>query len=287
MITACLILAFAYALLAQTPKFLPMSYSSLVPYQFEINRKTVSLQMTLCSTTQYTGCTANLFFNLPFTPWSVPDGTFLNFTAFTSSDSCGTQLCANKPDDAKSPNSCSFTISSSMGDRIFVVGRSGNSAGFQATFVMNITCPSNHLESLPKETVEPPRPKSGLSACPPADPTKRTIIATVPSSTPTSSRTTDARKFALSVCPDQKAYAKVSFRSQSVDEKSAMATYFCPASACNTNSSPPGWFDQSGTAINNVEINNLPAGVIFFTVYGWGEYNGMNSFVFNIEINDQ
>jgi len=276
------------SVLGQAPiKFLPTEFSSINPYQFEINRNTVSLQMPLCSASQYVGCTALVGFNLPFTGWSLDDGTYLNFTVMSDGDACGTVLCRNDPTSPTVPGTCSFVIKSNIGARIFVSGVSGRAAGFQATFNMKISCPVQPLlddSALKRET----RENSGLAQCPQqADPTKRFVSLVTPGTAPTSPKTTDALKYAVAICPDQKAMASLSYNCQAVDQKSAMATYFCPAVNCNTNTAPQGWFDQSGTALNFVQINSLSSQILYFTIYGWGEFQDKNTFVFNLQINDQ
>jgi len=172
-----------------------------------------------------------------------------------------------------------------MGDRIFVSAFSGRAAGFQATFNTKITCSSDGPVKV-KPTLNNLE-KSGLAACPQADSTKRFVNLVTPGSVATSPKTSDAVKFSISVCPDQKASASLMFSLQATDQRSAFATYFCSVSDCNTNNSPQGWFDQSGTALNYVGINSLSSQVLYFTIYGWGEFQGKNGFVFNIEINDQ
>jgi len=284
-----LLVYFLFAILAfgQAPiKFLPTEYSSITPYQFEINKNTVALQMPLCSGgSQYNGCNVSAGFNLPFTGWSIPDGTYLNFSVIGNGDACGTVLCKNNPTDPASPGTCSFIYQSKMGDRLYIVGTSGRAAGFQATFNMKITCPKSSSASFSPIRLHE---KSGLSQCPQqADPTKRYVNLVTPGIVPTSPKTSDAVFYALSVCPDQKAYASVTYNCQAVDQKSAFATYFCPVSNCNTNNSPQGWFDQSGTALNFVEVTSLSSQMMYFTIYGWGQYQAVNTFVFNIQVNDQ
>jgi len=175
-----------------------------------------------------------------------------------------------------------------MGDRVYVVGTSGRAAGFQATFNMKIVCPKQFIQQYSVAAKSQQRERSGLAQCPQrADPTKRFVALVTPGSVPTSPKTTDAMMYAVSVCPDQKAASSLQYNCQAVDQKSAMATYFCPTENCNTNTSPQGWFDQSGTALNFVELNSLSSQTIYFTIYGWGLYHNVNSYVFNLEINDQ
>jgi len=266
--------------------FMPTEYSSISPYQFEINKNTVALQMPLCSVSSYNGCTMTINVNLPFTGWSMPDGTYLNFTVYGNGDACGMVLCRNTPTDLNHPTNCSFVYESKMGDRIYVLGISGRAAGFQATFNMRIKCPGSLTNTTAATRIH--REKSGLLECPEkADPTKRFVDLVTPGMVRTSPKTTDAVTYAISICPDQKAYSSVSYNLQAVDQKSAFASYFCSVSDCNTNNSPLGWFDQSGTALNYVPISNLPSQLLYFTIYGWGEYQAINTFVFNIQVNDQ
>jgi len=282
------VLCYSGIVTGQLPvKFLPTEYSSINPYQFEINRNSVALELPLCSTTHYIGCTATLEFNLPFTEWSIPDGTYLNFTALGIGDNCATVLCRNDPNSPTMPGICSFVFQKDVGDRIYVVGVSGRAAGFQATFNMKIVCPAEGSETS-KASAYVYKDKSNLAQCPlKADPTKRFITLVTPGSVKTSPKTTDATEYAVLVCPDQMASSSITYNCQAVDQKSAMATYFCPSENCNTNTSPQGWFDQSGTALNFVEINSLASQVLYFTIYGWGEYQQVNTFVFNLEINDK
>jgi hypothetical protein len=149
--------------------FLPTEYSSINPYQFEINRNSVALQVPLCSNSQYIGCTAKAEFNLPYTDWSIPDGTYLNFSVLGNHDACASVLCKNDPTSPSNPGSCSFVITGDVGDRIYVVGFSGHAAGFQATYNMKITCPSQYPHD---SKVHVKREKSSFAQCPPADPTK-------------------------------------------------------------------------------------------------------------------
>lgn len=256
----------------------------MTPFQFEINKRSVALQMPLCSGTPYNGCNMTVDFNLPFTAWSIPDGTYLNFTVMGNGDSCDAVLCKNNPADPHNPAICSFIYQEKMGDRIYVIGSSGRAAGFQATFNMKIYCPTF---SAMQTAVHHRNEHSGLLACPQADPTKRFVDLVTPGSVLTSPKTTDAVKYAISICPDQKAYSSVTFNGQAVDQQSAFATYFCTVSDCHTNNSPEGWYDQSGTALNFVQINSLSSQALYFIIYGWGDYQSTNKFVFSVRINDQ
>jgi len=95
------------------------------------------------------------------------------------------------------------------------------------------------------------------------------------------------KKYAIIVCPDRSTFASVSFNLQATDKYSATATYFCGLAPCNTDRSPPGWFDDSGTGLNAVTISNMKTQLLYFNVYGWGKYKGVNSFVWSARISDQ
>jgi len=127
---------------------------------------------------------------------------------------------------------------------------------------------------------------SGLAACPEADITKRTVLFNVPGHVKTSPLTSDAAKYQIAVCPDRLNFAKVEYSLQATDEISAFASYYCSSAPCSVNISPPGWFDDSATALNHVLISNLKNQMLWFDIYGWGQYHGMNSYVFNLLIDD-
>jgi len=241
--------------------------------------------MDLCNESIYDGCAITTTFSLPFTAWSVADGTFASYSVAGSGDRCASIACKNDPNADNFPNACSFIYNKNIGARLYAFGTVGRAGGFQATFQMKITCPHLHEKRIP-----PPRtPKipSGLADCPiTALPTKRGIKLAIPGSVPTTPSTTLAVKYSMAICPDKAPYAELSFSTQAVDQHSAFSTYFCPDAPCNTNQSPPGWFDNSATATNLVRITNLQLQTIYFTIYGWGPYQGTNNYVFSIQVDD-
>jgi hypothetical protein len=266
----------------QSINFLPTEYSSYTPFQFDLDRTSFALKLDLCNVTLYTGCVVTSVLNLPFTRWNVADGTFALFRVSGSTNDCPTIACQNDPNAALNPNQCSFVYDPSLGSSLFVYGNAGKSAGFQATFNAKISCPAKPFIPKPEK-----REPSGLTACPTTVlPTKRSIVLVVPGNVSTSPRTEDAVQYSVSVCSSKTPYASIVFSSQSTDQVSAFATYFCPGDTCNTNISPVGWYDQSGTASNFVQISQLQTQTLTFIIYGWGRYEGTNSFVFNIAISD-
>jgi len=271
--------------LSQT--FLPTEYASVLPYQFDIQRRTFSLEMALCDAQVYAGCTMTAYLNLPFTRWSVPDGTYANYSIYGEGDNCGLAACTNNP-ASPDPFACVFAFNPRLGTKLYAVGVAGNAGGFQATFNMKIVCPANNPGKARVFDV-PASPTVNSAGCP-ANPdlTRRLINLNVDGDVITSPRTEDSKKYSLVVCPDRASFSAVYFTLQSTDRFSATASYFCSSSDCNTNNSPTGWYDDSGTALNAVTITNLnKAQMLWFNIYGWGQYQGLNRFVFNVRIVDQ
>jgi len=237
--------------------------------------------MDLCQPSIYAGCQMTATLNLPFTDWVVEDGTYANFTITSQSDSCATIICQNNAKAAVNPNQCSFVYDPKFGSRLFASGTAGNAGGIQATYNLAINCTKR------EDPMNNRYYGKSIAPCPTdADRTKRTINFNVPGHTLTSPKTTDAAKYQISVCPDKTVFAQVDYRLQSVDKVSAFASYICSTAPCNVDISPPSWHDDSGTALNYVLISNLQNTMLWLNVYGWGQFTGINSYVFSIEIKD-
>jgi len=237
--------------------------------------------MQLCSPAVYTGCLMTASINLPFTDWVVEDGTYANFTITSDVDNCANIICQNSAKAASNPNRCTFIYDPKYGSRLYASGTAGNAGGFQGTYNLEINCT--------KRVTPVKNEDHGISnsPCPPnADITKRTILFNVPGQVKTSPRTSDAAKYEIAVCPDKQVFAQVSYSLQAVDKSSAFASYFCASTPCNVDVSPLGWYDDSGTSLNAVTISNLKNQMLWLDVYGWGQFSGMNTYVFNMEIND-
>jgi len=274
--------------------FLPTEYSSNTPLQFDVERVNFALSMALCNETLYQGCTMTAVFNLPFTAWSIEDGTYTQFRVAGIGDDCATIACQNDYRAPQRPNECAFVYNTRLGNRLVAYGESGRSAGFQATFNMKIVCPSTETQTQTIQTqtiqtqeTKPTYAPSGLKACPLSVATKRGIKLVTPGKTPTSPLTSRATKYSLSVCPSSLPTAKVTYSLQASDQLSAFASYFCAVSNCNTDTSQLGWFDRSGTAANLITITKLGNQLVWFNIYGWGGYNQDNSYVFNIQVDDE
>jgi len=263
--------------------FVPMEYSGFKPYHFGTDKTSVTLQMPLCSIQPYIGCKATVEFNQPFSAYDIPDGTYLNFTATSSKDNCGTILCKNDP-TSSNPSSCSFIYTASIGDKIYVSAVSGNAPTITATFQMRTDC--GKRVNITEEGIEK-RERSGLKECPKIyDSTIRTITLLAPGRVKTSSHTSDAVKYAINICPDLRPSVSLRYNLLANDPQSAFASFMCRTTPCDTNNSPPGWFDNRGIAFNSIGLTNLGNQNIYLSIYGWGEYLGWNSFVFNVELSD-
>jgi len=271
-----------FILLASSQTFLPTQYSTLKPFQFDIERRTFALSIQLCAPAVYTGCQMTATVNCPFTPWAVEDGTYTNFTVSSAADNCAAVICQNNAKATSNPNRCSFVYNPSYGPRLYVTGTAGNAAGFQGTFNLEVNCT--------KKSEIPEKNFYGLNTMAPcpasADTTKRTILFDIPGQVPTSSRTADAAKYQIAVCPDRQVFAKVDYSLQAVDKNSAFASYFCNTGPCNVDISPVGWRDDSGTALNAISLSNLQNQMLWLNVYGWGQFEGRNTYVFHMEISD-
>jgi len=263
--------------------FLPTEYSSIEPFLFDTNSRNVNMEISLCSSDIYLGCDFDAFINLPFTEWSIPDGTYVNYTIVGGSN-CGTTLCTNNP-TGSNPFLCHFKLSKLDSPKLYMIALSGRSAGFQATFNLRIKCPNSNINKKEDKIEISGTPSDESITCPGTFQNSQRIVRVVEShSVKTSPKTIFSNKYSFIVCPDTTTFAGIDYVAQASNYVSAMATYFCNIKECNTNNSPTGWYDDSGTAINNVQISNLKSQQIWFNVYGWGQYMGNNTYTFAINI---
>jgi len=248
----------------------------LEPFTYDTNHRVNSCRMNLCHSMPFDRCLMTATINQPFTRWNVRDGTFVNFTILSNIDKCETVLCQNDPLGAD-PYTCSFYYSASVGEVIYFTGFSGNAPNFPVTFNMRTNCSDKGESTFGKQTLGcPVNPKS----------TKRFVRITDSGTVPTSTRTELSNSYSFEVCPENTNFAQILFHLRAIGSRSAFATYFCDHDDCSTNGSPTGWFDDSGTALNRVEINNLKSQPLWFNIYGWGEFEGFNRYLFDIIIRD-
>jgi len=268
--------------LTQTVTFLPTEFSNLQPIEFFTGQRSFSLYVELCQLPLYTGCSMTATINLPFTAFDAPSGTAIQFSVYGSADSCSAPLCSNNVNNKTNPFSCTFVYKPAFGEKLYIIGVGGNAASYTATFNFRTTCGSSKEPETPR--IQPINTKTRLEACPTtAKRTKRYIALRSAGAVPTSYQIKDAKKYSLVVCPDQSTYVSLNYNVQATDQYSAFASYFCLTTPCTVNNSPPAFFDDSGTALNKVSISNLQNQMIYFTLFGWGKYEGSNSYLFNID----
>jgi len=234
--------------------------------------------MALCSSEVYRGCDFEASVNLPFTRWSLNSGLYINYTIYGNQD-CSVALCSNDP-TAEDPTSCKFKLPKVNSQELILVSKSGFTASLTVTFNMRIHC--KHTDR-----VVPPPNNHGLTACPNSlRGSKRIVRIDFPDWTLTSPYNEDSRKYTLIVCPDTSTFTEVTYTAQVTDNFSSLATYFCDTPDCTVNNSPNGWRDDSGTAINNIQISNLKTQQLWFNVLGWGKYQHNNTYLFSINMKD-
>lgn len=260
--------------------FLPTEYANQAPLTFGSNLA-LNIELQLCTEDAYIGCDFEAYINVPFAPWSLGDGIYVNYTILGNSD-CSAVLCTNDP-TAADPYACKFKLPRLNSPKLYMSSISGNAPIFSATFNMKITCKqkSTRIEN----TVVLPAKQLKKAICPNNYlPSQRIVRVVEAHSVLTSTLTSDSNRYSILVCPDTNNYAKIEYVAQARDYISAMATFFCRVKECNVNNSPSGWFDNSGTAINNVQIANLKTQQLWFNVYGWGQYLENNTYTFSLNI---
>jgi len=97
------------------------------------------------------------------------------------------------------------------------------------------------------------------------------------------------KTFQFVACPSTTGATNFDFVLVATDLRSAFSTYICdnvPANQCGAGLATPGWYDPSGSGINVVTQDSIPAGILTAAVYGWGDFNATNNFVFNVAITD-
>jgi len=262
--------------------FVPVEFSAINPFLYDTNIRDINMLLNLCDSSLYDGCHATAFLNLPFTPWSISDGTYINYYITDDLSGCGDILCSNNASDID-PFTCQFDITNKIGDKLYLISSAGHAAGFQATFNMRLDC-QNRITGKTNNTYG----KTNLGNCPTTyDKSQRLYRINKPGSVKTSSFTSDANKYLILVCPDYTNLVTLQYTSNALDKYSATASYMCSNPNCNVGNSPPGWYDDSGVSINKIDISNLKLQHVWLTLYGWGVYKGMNNYTFHIELHDQ
>lgn len=269
-------LCFVFGASASTV-FLTPSYTSQVPFTYQVNQNAVNYLIRVCDPTQLYQCSLSVQINLPYDAWSIPDGTYVSFQVYGDGDNCKQILCQNNITSPQAPNRCAFTYKPSQGQNIYVVTKGGPSALFPSVLDAEFQCSSEHHSFLAKrEQIPVEQIAYTPGACNiPTQPTRIITESATPLSTPTSPRTGDALQVRLSACVSLNSTNSV-LTVVAYDTNSAMATYVCQDYPCNTANAFAE--DRSGTGYNFVQIGKVSRTEIVAAIYGWGTYNGTNKF---------
>jgi len=97
-----------------------------------------------------------------------------------------------------------------------------------------------------------------------------------PAAVKTSIASADWLQFQLEVClPPQ--YTKLSYYAVCVDTTCAISSRICKDGPDCFEHNMVAW-DKSASALNSITVKISDSAPLFFSVAGWGRYNGMNSF---------
>jgi len=228
------------------------------------------LKADLCSGSLYQNCLFSAYLNMPFNTWSVDNGVTVQYS-IVGGPNCENLYCSNDI-KSKSPQNCSFYLPKNNGESLYLVSQAGNSADIPATFSLKIDCSKTGNSTIQKYT----------QGCPanPANSRKNIKIET-PHSVVTSQY--DPIVYSFVVCPTSGKISSFSFVLTAADQNSAFSSYFCPNTTCLSGLSPDGWFDPSASGLNTVSQPHLLGGQLSVAIYGWGNVNSSNYFVFNIQ----
>jgi len=251
--------------------FIPTEYSPNSAIIYDINNLNYNMRMDLCNVNVYAGCRFNAYMNIPFEEWSIPNGVYSQYS-IVGGDNCNTLLCSNDLNSA-SPQNCSFYLPKNFTDNLYLVSQAGITVSLSATFSLQIDCAEHGTTKFV--------PYKG--GCPvEADVSKQNVKLSAPGSVMTSPDVPVVYSFL--VCPTTSSFTSFDYVLEATDQNSAFATYFCSNSPCNVGHTQAGWYDASGAAINTVNVGNLKSSTLYFAIYGWGNYQAKNNFVFNIQV---
>jgi hypothetical protein len=259
---------------ALSQHFLPTEYSPNEAIVYDINQRNYNMQMQLCNINDYQGCLFEAYLNIPFQDWSIPNGVYVQYSV-VGGINCNQVFCSNNI-NTNTPQNCSFYLPGNITNSLYLVSQAGNTVALTATFSLKINCAVTGKSTFSKYS----------DGCPvQPDQSRQNVRLSSPGSVLTSS--TNPANYSFIVCPTHSSFTSFSYILEATDQNSAFASYFCPSLPCDANNSPDGWYDASGSAINNVRVGNLKSMTLYLAVYGWGNYGAENNFVFNIQVSDQ
>jgi hypothetical protein len=245
-------------------------YSPTMPIQYTAG-STYNLQMSLCSTPNiYKGCEFSGFMNLPFDYWNVDAGIFTTYS-IVGGPNCNTVLCSNDFQSTTSPQSCSFYFPGNLPPTLYLISKGGPTASLSATFNLKINCSAQGQSNF----------TTYANGCPTdAHPSRQDVRLDTPGAVLTSATTPVIYSF--SICPTGTSYSAFVYQLAAVDKFSAFASYICDTAPCNAFAGK--WTDTSASAFNYVTASGLTSETLYVAIYGWGNHNVQNNFVFNVQI---
>jgi len=254
--------------------FLPTEFVPNQAILYEASNLNYNMRMNLCDVNFYAGCLFQAYMNFPFEEWSIPNGVYSQYSII-GGDNCNTVLCSNDI-NSKSPQNCSFYLPKNFTNDIYLVSRAGITVSLSATFSLKINCNAQGTTKF--------LPYKG--GCPVnADVCRQNVRLSEPGSIKTSPDVPVIYSFLL--CSVASSFISLEYVLEATNQRSAFATYFCRSHFCNAGQAQTGWFDDSGSSVNTITIGQLNITSLYFAIYGWGDYEHFNSFVFNIQIVDQ
>jgi len=255
-----------------TVGFLPTEFVPYGPIFYEANAQR-QLVMNLCDASLYSKCLMTAYVNFPFNDWDIDNGITVQYS-IVGGTNCQNLYCSNDL-KSKTPQSCSFYLPANNGPELYFVSQAGHSAGIPTTFSLKIDCAVTGNSSYTKY------PK----ACPFKASKTRKIVSLQTAATVETSNTKPVI-YDFVVCPSNGALSTFSYVLTATDQVSAFSSYFCPNSSCSAGVSQNGYFDASAAGLNTVSVNNLHGTELSVAIYGWGDFNRTNTFVFNIQTHD-
>jgi hypothetical protein len=254
--------------------FLPTTYSSPVPILYSETSSTYDLQLNLCNDLLYAGCEITAVLDIPFEPWVYYDGIYVEYSVI-GGNNCDLVMCSNNI-TSSSPSNCSFFYPGNASQTLYMVSQSGSTAELTGTFSLRINCSTTGTTNF----------TSYDGQCP-LDPVQsvQNIRTTSPGQVATSGIT--HLNYTLIVCSALGDEVGLVYTLEATNQDSAFASYICLTAPCSV---PRADFkDESGSAFNTITVppQSINTGsFVYLLIFGWGDFQGENDFVFNIQVTD-
>jgi len=259
---------------SQEPTFIPVQFATPTG----VNNFAYAVtywKLSLCDDQRYDQLTASFFVNLPYVPWSAPDGSVVSVSIYN--DSAMTTLITTNNVSGQLAPQWTFTYSVAYGD-LYIKAQAGGSASVIFTMEVQFYQPSALPSRLPTLTASGGT-KQAVTF------TDLTQMVSVASEWQV--QTGASILLEISFCPTSQSY-QLLFQTRASDGKSATALYLCVDPSefpCNIGSSQQANQDPSSSALSSVILSTTTAqySTIQAAVYGWGVYQGTNTFTFTMD----